>query len=167
MPAAMMKGTYRLVHTDASDMVIKTIVEFHSSAMGDGSTTAPSDPQVMPKLKRMGSDREAICQDEKLKILFKPDATLTEAASANAITEVIRVPVTFLNLRQMNAFERTLTAADFTEVKASAASQVWTAGQWFEIKTLTVKAQTQLKTGVIPLDVRVDSAFLIHRQYVA
>ncbi|MDD2326174.1 MAG: hypothetical protein PHW63_09285 [Alphaproteobacteria bacterium] len=165
--ATMFKGTYRLVHTDASDMVLKTIVEFHSSSMGDGSTTAPTDPQVMPKLKRMVADNMALAQDEKLKILYKPDATQTEAATGNSITEVIRVPVTFLNVRQGNAFERTLTAGDFTEMRASAASQVWTAGQWYEIKSMTVKAQTQIKTGVIPLDVRVDSAFLIHRQYGA
>jgi hypothetical protein len=148
-------------------MVIKTIVEFHSSAMGDGSTTAPTDPQQMPKLKKMVADNQALAQDEKLKILFKPDATLTEAASGNAITEVIRVPVTFLNLRQGNGFERTLTANDFTEMRPSAASQVWTAAQWYEIKSMIIKAQTQLKTGIVPLDVRVDSAFLIHRQFAA
>lgn len=164
MTATMLKGTYRVLVNDASDMPKAVLTEIHSSAMGDGSTTAPTDAQVMPKVEFVNFP---LRQDDKLVIMFKPDATVTEAGSGNAITESIRVPVTWRNHSTGQSFKKTLTAADFTEKRASAASQVWTAAQWYQIKSLTIPAQQGVKLGLQSfVDNRVDPAILIHRQVV-
>ena len=164
MTATMLKGTYRIMAVDASDMPSAVLVEIHSSAMGDGSTTAPTDAQQMPKVNYVDYP---ITQDNKFQIWFKPDATVTEAASGNAITEVLRVPVTWRNKEKKQSFQKTLTSGDFTEKRASAASQVWTAGSWYLIKSLTLPAQQALKLGLASfVDNRVDPAILIHRQCV-
>lgn len=164
MANTVLKGTYRIQVVDASDMPTAVLTEIHSSAMGDGSTTAPTDAQLMPKVEFVDFP---LRQDDKLTVWFKPDTSVTEASSANAITESIRIPVTWRNHAKGQAFKKTLTAADFTEKRASAASQVWSAGQWYQIKSLTVPAQQGVKLGLQSfVDNRVDPAILIHRYCV-
>lgn len=164
MTATVLKGTYRLMVVDASDMPTAVLLETHSSAHGDSSATAPTDAQVMAKVEFVDFP---IREDNKFQIMFKPDATVTEAGSANAIAESIRIPVTWMNKEKGQSFKKTLTAGDFTEKRASAASQVWTAGQWYLIKSLTLPAQQALKLGLQTfVDNRVDPAILIHRQVV-
>lgn len=149
---------------DASDMPTAVLLETHSSAHGDGSTTAPTDAQQMMKAEFVDFP---IRQDNKFQIWFKPDATVTEAGSGNAITESIRVPVTWMNKEKGQAFKKTLTAGDFTEKRASAANQVWTASVWYLVKSLTMPAQQAIKLGLQSyVDNRVDPALLIHRQVV-
>ena len=149
---------------DASDMPTAVLTEIHSSAMGDSSTTAPTDAQVMPKVEFVDFP---VTQDNKFTIWFKPDTTVTEHSTGNAITESIRVPVTWKKKEKNQTFKKTLTAADFTEKRAAAASQVWTAGAWYLIKSITMPAQQALKLGLASyVDNHVDPAILIHRQVV-
>jgi hypothetical protein len=164
MAQTMLKGTYRIMVIDASDMPTAVLTEIHSSAMGDGSTTAPTDAQLMPKTDFVDF---AVTEDNKLTIWYKPDALITEAASGNAIAEVIRIPVTWRNKAKGQQFKKTLTASDFTECRAAAVSQKWEAGSWYQVKKLTIPAQQALKLGLATfVDNRVDPAILIHRQCV-
>lgn len=146
MTATTMAGTYRLVHKDANDIVLNTLLEMHSTELGAGGVagTPQTDLQRMITLLKNGV---IIGEDEKLVIQFKPDETVTEASSGNGHTKTYKVPITFRNLRSKQVFEKDLNAGHFATAKASAASQVWNAGQWADIDAYTVPAQSAIVLG--------------------
>ncbi|MBA7475964.1 hypothetical protein ES707_11339 [subsurface metagenome] len=146
MTDTLMVGTYRLVHKDANDIVLNTMLEMHSIELGAGGTAgAPqTDLQRMITLMKNGV---IIGEDEKLVIQFKPDADVTEAAAANAHTKTYKMPITFRNLRSRQVFEKDLNTGHFTTARATAVSQVWNAGQWVDADIYTVPAQSAIVLG--------------------
>ena len=157
----MITGTYRLVHRDNNDNTLAEIVEKHSSEFG-GSTGSPqTDPQKLPKVKKELSP--IIQEDDKLVIMLKPDTTRTEAATSSAATDTVRIPVTIRNLRTGVVFEKTLVKGDFTDRRPYANSQIWTSGVWYDIFSLTLGAQLQMKIGHRIQDARVDGALNIQK----
>lgn len=161
MAQTMITGTYRLVHRDNNDNTLAEIVEKHSSEFG-GSTGSPqTDPQKLPKVKKELSP--IIQEDDKLVIMLKPDTTRTEAATSSAATNTVRIPVTIRNLRTGVVFEKTLVTGDFTDRRPYANSQIWTSGVWYDIFSLTLGAQLQMKIGHRIQDARVDGALNIQK----
>mgnify|MGYP000903959834 CR=1 FL=1 len=161
MAQTMITGTYRLVHRDNNDNTLAEIVEKHSSEFG-GSTGSPqTDPQKLPKVKKELSP--IIQEDDKLVIMLKPDTTRTEAATSSAATDTVRIPVTIRNLRTGVVFEKTLVKGDFTDRRPYANSQIWTSGVWYDIFSLTLGAQLQMKIGHRIQDARVDGALNIQK----
>jgi hypothetical protein len=146
---------------DANDNVLATILEKHSSEFGGVTGTPQSDPQKMPKVKKEYSP--ILNEDEKLVIQLKPDTTVTEHTTSTAATNTVRIPVTYRNVRIGNAFEKTLVVADFTDRRAYANSQAWTAGVWYDIFRYTLPAQSQIKVGHRVQDERVDSALNLQK----
>lgn len=153
-------GTYRLVHRDNNDNTLSEIVEKHSSEFGYlvTATAAPTDPQQMPKIKKALSP--IIQEDDKLVMMCKPDTTLTNLGTT-ARTQTVRIPVTIKNLRSGVVYEKTLIESDFTDRKAPVAGDKYTAGVWYDLLSLTLGAQLQMKLGHAIQDVRVDSAAMI------
>ena len=150
-----MKGMYRIVHRDANENTIAELLEKHSSEYGDADAVE-TDPQKMVKVKKGLST--IMREDDILAIQHMPDATITEAATGNAHTLILRIPVTFRNTRTRVVYEKTLVLKDFIRRNASAVSKVWTAGEWYDIAFYKVPAQSELKHGHSIQDVRVDSA---------
>jgi hypothetical protein len=146
---------------DANDNVLATILEKHSSEFGGVAGTPQSDPQKMPKVKKEQSP--VLREDEKLVIQVKPDTTVTEHTTSTAASNTVRVPVTLFNMRIGNAFEKTLVVADFTDRRAYANSQAWTAGVWYDIFRYTLPAQMKMKVGHRIQDARVDGALNLQK----
>ena len=157
----MLTGTYRLVHRDNNDNTLAEILEKHSSEFG-GATGAPqTDPQKMPKVKKHLSP--LIQEDDKFVVMFKPDTTITEHSTSTVATNTVRIPVTVKNLRTGVVYEKTLVVGDFTDRRPYGNSQAWTAGVWYDIFSLTLGAQLQMKVGHNIQDSRVDSALNLQK----
>jgi hypothetical protein len=156
----MLTGTYRLVHRDNNDNTLAELLEKHSSEFGGTVGTPNTDPQKMPKVK---PTTRSIREDDKLVIMFKPDTTVTEHTTSTAATNTVRVPVRIKNLRSNFAFEKTLTTIDFTDRRAYANSQAWTANVWYDIFSLTLGAQLEMRLGHGIQDARVDSALNLQK----
>lgn len=157
----MLTGTYRLVHRDNNDNTLAEILEKHSSEFGGTTGTPNSDPQKWPKVKKHLSP--IIQEDDKLVIMFKPDATKTEASTSSAATNTVVVPVTVRNKRTGVVYEKTLVTTDFIDRRPYANSQAWTAGVWYDIFSLTLGAQLEMKVGHTVQDSRVDSALYLQK----
>jgi hypothetical protein len=161
MAQTMLTGTYRLVHRDNNDNTLAEILEKHSSEFGGTTGTPQTDPQKMPKVKK---DLSPIIQeDDKFVIMFKPDATVTEHSTSTAATNTVRIPVTVKNLRTGVVFEKTLVKGDFTDRRPYANSQIWTSDVWYDIFSLTLGAQLQMKIGHRIQDARVDGAMNLQK----
>lgn len=156
----MLTGSYRLVHRDNNDNSLGEILEISTLQFGGVTGTPRSDPSLMPKVKK--TDR-IIGQDDKLVITFKPDTTRTEHSTSSAAADTVMIPVTIKNLRTGNIYEKTLTKADFTDKRSYVNSQPWTAATWYDIWSLTLGAQLQLKVGHNLQDVRVDGAINLQK----
>lgn len=156
----MLTGTYRLVHRDNNDNTLAELLEKHSSEFGGTVGTPNTDPQKMPKVK---PTTRSIREDDKLVIMFKPDTTVTEHSTSTAATDTVRVPVRIKNLRSNFAFEKTLTTIDFTDRRPYANSQKWTSGVWYDIFSLTLGAQLEMRIGHGIQDARVDSALNLQK----
>lgn len=156
----MLTGTYRLVHRDNNDNTLAELLEKHSSEFGGTVGTPNTDPQKMPKVK---PTTRSIREDDKLVIMFKPDTTVTEHSTSTAATNTVRVPVRIKNLRSNFAFEKTLTTIDFTDRRPYANSQKWTSGVWYDIFSLTLGAQLEMRIGHGIQDARVDSALNLQK----
>lgn len=161
MAQTMLTGTYRLVHRDNNDNTLAEILEKHSSEFGGVTGTPQSDPQKMPKVKKHLSP--VIQEDDKFVVMFKPDKTVTEHTTSSAATNTIRIPVTVKNLRTGVVYEKTLVVGDFTDRRPYANSQAWTSGVWYDIFSLTLGAQLQMKVGHNIQDNRVDSALNLQK----
>lgn len=161
MAQTMLTGTYRLVHRDNNDNTLAEILEKHSSEFGGTTGTPQTDPQKMPKVKKELSP--IIQEDDKFVIMFKPDATVTEHSTSTAATNTVRIPVTVKNLRTGVVFEKTLVTGDFTDRRPKANSQIWTSGVWYDIFSLTLGAQLQMKIGHRIQDARVDGALNLQK----
>lgn len=160
----MLTGTYRLVHRDNNDNTLAEIVEKHSSEFGGVTGTPMADPLKMPKVKKGYSP--LIREDDKFVIMFKPDTTVTEHTTSGAAVNTVRIPVTVKNLRTGVVFEKTLTKVDLTDRRPYANSQVWTAGFWYDVFSLTLGAQLQMKIGHNVQDVQTDSALNLQKDVV-
>lgn len=156
----MLTGTYRLVHRDNNDNTLAELLEKHSSEFGGTVGTPNTDPQKMPKVK---PTTRSIREDDKLVIMFKPDTTVTEHSTSTAATNTVRVPVRIKNLRSNFAFEKTLTTVDFTDRRPYTNSQKWTSGVWYDIFSLTLGAQLEMRIGHGIQDARVDSALNLQK----
>jgi len=161
MAQTMLTGTYRLVHRDNNDNTLAEILEKHSSEFGGAVGTPQSDPQKLPKVKKELSP--TIQEDDKLVVMFKPDTTVSEHTTSTAATDTIRIPVTVRNLRTGVVFEKTLVKGDFTDRRPYAHSQKWTADTWYDIFSLTLGAQLQMKVGHRVQDARVDGALNLQK----
>lgn len=161
MTQTMQVGTYRLVHRDNNDNTLAEILEKHSTEFGGVLGTPQADPQKMPKVKKALSPK--IQEDDKLVIMFKPSTALTEHTTSTAAVDTIRIPVTIKNRRSGVVYEKTLISSDFTDRRAYTNSQVWTAGVWYDIFSLTLGAQLEMKVGHAIQDVRVDSALNLQK----
>ena len=161
MAQTMLTGTYRIVHRDNNDNTLAEIIEKHSSEFGGATGSPQTDPQKLPKVKKHLSP--VVQEDDKLVVMFKPDTTRTEAAVSSAATNSVRLPVTVKNLRTGVVFEKTLTASDFEDRKPYANGQVWSAGVWYDVFSLTLGAQLQMKVGHTVQDARVDSALNLQK----
>ena len=157
----MLSGTYRLVHRDNNDNTLAEILEKHSSEFGGVTGTPQSDPQKMPKVKKELSP--IIQEDDKFVLMFKPDTNVTEHTTSSAAADTIRVPVTIKNLRTGTVFEKTLVKGDFTDRRPYLNSQKWTADVWYDIFSLTLGAQLQMKIGHRIQDARVDGALNLQK----
>lgn len=157
----MLTGTYRLVHRDNNDNTLAEILEKHSSEFGGVTGTPQSDPQMMPKVKKYLSP--LIQEDDKFVVMFKPDTTVAEHSTSSAATNTVRIPVTVKNLRTGVVYEKTLVVGDFTDRRPYANSQAWTSGVWYDIFSLTLGAQLQMKVGHNIQDNRVDSALNLQK----
>jgi len=157
----MQVGTYRLVHRDNNDNTLSEIAEIRSEQFGGVLGTPQADIQRWPSIKKSLSP--VIEEDDKLVIMFKPSTTLTEHSTAAAAANTVMVPVTIKNKRSGVVYEKTLAVSDFTDRRAYANSQVWTAGVWYDIWSLTLGAQLQMKIGHTVLDVRTDSKCYIQK----
>ncbi len=160
MAQTMLTGTYRLVHRDNNDNTLAELLEKHSSEFGGTVGTPNTDPQKMPKVK---PTTRSIREDDKLVIMFKPDTTVTEHSTSTAATNTVRVPVRIKNLRSNFAFEKTLTTIDFTDRRPYANGQAWTADVWYDIFSLTLGAQLEMRLGHGIQDARVDSALNLQK----
>lgn len=150
-------GQFRLVHRDANDNVVGEREEKHSSEFGVAATPE-TNPELMPKLAK--DDRE-LREDDKLVLMFRPDAAYTPDPAADTLT--IRIPVTFMNLRTGKSYKKTLTALDFESAdKFMPAATAMSAGVWYDIDSYTIPAQSAVKLGVIAPDARVASALNLH-----
>lgn len=161
MAQTMLTGTYRLVHRDNNDNTLAEILEKHSSEFGGAVGSPQTDPQKMPKVKKHLSP--LIQEDDKFVVMFKPDTTVTEHSTSSAATNTVRIPVTVKNLRTGVVYEKTLVVGDFTDRRPYANSQIWTAGVWYDIFSLTLGAQLQMKVGHNIQDNRVDSALNLQK----
>ena len=159
-------GILRIVHKDANDNVIAELLEKHTSEFGStaaGTAVGTTDPQQMPKVKKTLST--VLKQDDKLALMFKPDAALVAAATPGTAQDglTLRIPVTFRNVRTGVVYEKTLVASDFTiNGEDAAGAGLWeivsAAGVWVWLANYIVPAQSELKLGHAIQDVRVDSA---------
>lgn len=161
MAQTMLTGTYRIVHRDNNDNTLAEILEKHSSEFGGTTGSPQTDPQKLPKVKKHLSP--VIQEDDKLVVMFKPDTTRAEAATSSAATNTVRVPVTVKNLRTGVVFEKTLTASDFVDRRPYANGQAWVSGVWYDVFSLTLGAQLQMKVGHAVQDVQVDSALNLQK----
>jgi hypothetical protein len=157
----MLVGKYRLVHRDNRDNNLGEILEIHSQSFGGAVGAPQTDPQKMPKVKK--NHIHILSQDDKLVIMFQPTATITEHTTSTAATNTIKVPVTVNNTRSRFVYETELTPYDFTDKRAYLNSQPWTAGTWYDIWSLTIGAQLQIKVGIGLQDVRVDGALNLQK----
>jgi len=157
----MVAGTYRLVHRDNNDNTLAEILEKHSTEFGGVTGTPQADPMKMPKVKKHLSP--VIRQDDKLVIMFKPSTLTTEHTTSTAATNTVRLPVTVRNLRTGVVYEKTLIAGDFTDRRAYANSQPWVVGVWYDIFSLTLGAQLEMKIGHTVQDVQTDSALNLQK----
>lgn len=155
MTATMQVGQYRLVMRDNNDNSLGEILEVSHLQFGGVLGTPQADPQKLPSVFK--DNFHILQENDKLVIQFKPTTTLTEHSTAAAAANTVMVPVTIRNLRTGNIYRKTLVASDFTDKRAYANSQVWTAGIWYDIWSLTLGAQLQLKVGMDIQDNRVDS----------
>ena len=159
-------GLVRIVHRDANDNTIAELLEKYTSEFGSAAADTAvgnSDPQQMPKVKKGMST--VLKQDDKLVLMFYPDAALAAASSAGTAEDhlTLRIPVTFRNIRTGVVYEKTLVSADFTLNGQDAAHaglyEITSAAHvWVELAAYTVPAQSELKLGHAIQDVRVDSA---------
>lgn len=156
MANAKIEGVWRLIHMDANDIPLSVIMEKHSSEFLGTVGSPETDAQKLPKFKRFESP--IINEDEKLVITFKPDVSVTQAASAAAFVRHYRVPVTYNNLRSGHTFEKTLIDGDFSVIETPAVNKILRAGQWLYLSEYTLPAQSQMVLGHGLQDVRVDSA---------
>lgn len=149
-------GTYRLVHRDSNDNTIAELLEKLAAEFGiiAVNSTPETDAQKMPKVKKGLST--VMREDDKLVLMGKPNYAATYDVSA--FTWDLRIPVTFKNRRSGVVFEKTLEYADFTDLILAAGDQTAAAGQWYNLLTYTVPAQSEMKLGHNIQDVRVDSA---------
>ena len=161
MAQTMLTGTYRLVHRDNNDNTLAEILEKHSSEFGGAVGNPQTDPQKLPKVKKELSP--IVQEDDKLVVMFKPDTTVTEHTTSSAASDTIRIPVTVRNLRTGVVFEKTLVKGDFTDRRPYANSQKWTADTWYDIFSLTLGAQLQMKVGHRIQDARVDGALNLQK----
>jgi len=161
MTATMQVGTYRLVHRDNNDNTLAEICEIRSEQFGGVLGTPQADIQRWPTVKKDMSP--TIMEDDKLVIMFKPSTTLTEHSTAAAAANTVLVPVTIKNMRSGVVYEKDLAVSDFTDRRAYANSQVWTAAVWYDIWSITLGAQLQMKIGHRIQDVRVDSKIYIQK----
>jgi hypothetical protein len=161
MAQTMLQGKYRLVHRDNRDNNLGEILEIHSQSFGGVTGTPQSDPQRMPKVKK--NHAHILSQDDKLVIMFQPSTTVTEHTTSTAAANTVKVPVTVNNLRSGFVYETELTVSDFTDKRAYANSQPWTAGTWYDIWSMTIGAQLAIKVGVGLQDVRVDGALNLQK----
>ena len=163
MVVAKIEGTYRFVHRDSNDNTIAELLEKHSDEFG-GTLAAPqTDPQQMSKVKKGLST--ILKQDDKLVVMLK--STVANAgANTLAGSRLIRVPVTFRNIRSGVVYEKTLVHNDFTDLKDVGAAGIeggYVVGKWYDIEEYVIPAQSELKLGHSIQDVRVDSAIYMLR----
>lgn len=161
MTQTMLKGKYRLVHRDNRDNSLGEIIEIHSQSFGGVTGTPRTDPQMMPKVKK--NHNRVLRQDDKLVIMFSPTTTTTEHSTSTAATNTVLIPVTINNIRSGFVYETMLTETDFTDKRAYANSQAWAAGSWYDVWSLTIGAQLEVKIGHNLQDVRVDSALNLQK----
>jgi hypothetical protein len=161
MTQTMHVATFRLVHKDANDNVLGTILEKHSSEFQGAAGAPNTDPQKMPKVKVGQSP--IIREDEKLVIQMKQTTALTEHTTSTAATNTVRIPVLVYNMRTRNEFEKTLTATDFTDLKPYVSSAVWAITAWYDVFSYTLPAQLRMRIGHRVLDERVDSALNLQK----
>ena len=152
-------GTYRVVHRDSNDNTIAELLEKLSSEFGiiAVTSTPETDAQKMPKVKKHLST--ILKEDDKLVLMGKPSTAPT--IDVDQFTWDIRIPVTFRNIRSGVTYEKTLEYADFTDLILAAGDQTGAVGQWYNLLTYTIPAQSAMKLGHSIQDVRVDSALNI------
>ncbi len=158
MTGTIEHGQWRLVHQDANENTVGELMEKHSTEFGTGAAPE-SDPQKMPKVKKGLSP--VMREDDRLALMFRPDAAYTADKTADVIT--LRVPVTFRNIRTGVVYEKTLTALDFNSAdKYMPEDTAMSAATWYIVDYYTIPAQSEIKLGHAIQDVRVDSAINIH-----
>jgi len=156
--ATKLTGKFRLIHMDANYNAIRKIVEMHTLQFGGAAGAPESDAQKLPKIKKLAGNQFALLPHDRLVIQFKPDAPVTESATAPAHTKTYRIPITIMDERIGAPYEDILDSATMTSLRAPAASQPWAAGTWYNIDEYQLPAQTRIKVGHVPQDVRVDGA---------
>lgn len=169
----ILSGWFRLEARSPSDIAYDTILEEHSSKFGGVVGTPQVDPSVWPTIT---VSQTQIPQDSKLVVRFKPDTTITEKSSGNGEVNTVSLPARILDvvLTQKQGgkpylFNKTMAYIDFTNSRPTAASQVWTAGQWYDLLTYTVPAGRVLKVGqafIVGADNRVMNKFYFQRDVV-
>ena len=155
----MFAGLMRIVHLDANDNTIAELLEKTCGSTGElysvtanaATGTYETDPQKMPKVKKMN---HVLGPYDKLVIKIKPNAALTADKDDDNI--VARIPVTFRNTRSGVVYEKTLYINDFTD-KINADITL-AADIWYTFLEYQLPAQTELKLGHGVQDARVDSA---------
>ena len=146
-------GLLRIVHKDANDNGIGELLEKHTSGFGSAAADTAMgtlDPQKMPKVKKHLST--VLKQDDKLVLMFKPDAALVTGTDQLTVS----LPVTFRNVRTSVVYEKTIVAGDLNA--DGVIDAVIDAGKWIELDYYTIPAQSEVKLGHSIQDVRVDSA---------
>lgn len=157
----MLVGTYRFVHRDSNDNTIAELLEKHDSEFGGVMGTPQSDPQKMPKVKKVLST--IMREDDKLVLMIKPDVLITVVTGTTGV-RTLRIPVTFRNRRSGVVYEKTLVPNDFTDKKdITLVGDKYSAGIWYDLEQYQIPAQSEMKLGHALQDVRVDSALNLQR----
>lgn len=157
MANIMLGGTYRFVHRDSNDNTIAELLEKHKSEFLGVLGAPETDPQKMPKVKKQLST--ILKEDDKLVLMYKHEGATATIVTGTSGVRTMRIPVTFRNRRSGVRYEKTLVIGDFVNTKdITTVGEKWVAGQWYDMETYIIPAQSELKIGHAIQDVRVDSA---------
>jgi hypothetical protein len=172
MANTMLTGWWRLEARSPSDITYDTILEEHTSKFGGTVGSPEADPSVWPTILPSNTQ---IPQDSKLVLRFRPDATVTEKSSAGGVVDTISIPSRLLDVvvsakqKTPFVFPKTMAAVDFTSLRPAANSQLWTAGQYYDVFEYVVPAGRVLKVGqafIAGADNRVMNKFYLQRDVV-